>query len=96
MSSSTTDEQELERTRKRPVHEHCCGTRLRPLTHVGPKQQIPIANKPNIPYYTEDLHEVGIAEIGIILGNEMPEKVQEFLGDGIIYFVPRRANLSSL
>jgi glucose-1-phosphate thymidylyltransferase len=58
------------------------GTGLRPLTHTGPKQLIPIANKPNIQYCIEDLTDAGITEIGIILGNMMPEKVQEFLGDG--------------
>lgn len=58
------------------------GTGLRPLTHTGPKQLIPIANKPNIQYCIEDLVDAGIIEIGIILGNMMPEKVQEFLGDG--------------
>ena len=58
------------------------GTRLRPLTHTGPKQLIPIANKPNILYCIEDLRVAGITDIGIILGNVMPEKVQEFLGDG--------------
>jgi len=58
------------------------GTRLRPLTHTGPKQLIPIANKPNILYCIEDLIDAGITDIGIILGNVMPEKVQEFLGDG--------------
>ena len=58
------------------------GTRLRPLTHTGPKQLIPIANKPNILYCIEDLRDAGITDIGIVLGNVMPEKVQEFLGDG--------------
>ncbi|MBU1158549.1 MAG: glucose-1-phosphate thymidylyltransferase [Candidatus Thermoplasmatota archaeon] len=58
------------------------GTGLRPLTHTGPKQLIPIANKPNILYCIEDLRDAGITDIGIILGNMMPEKVQEFLGDG--------------
>jgi glucose-1-phosphate thymidylyltransferase len=58
------------------------GTRLRPLTHTGPKQLIPIANKPNILYCIEDLRDAGITDIGIILGTVMPEKVQEFLGDG--------------
>ena len=58
------------------------GTRLRPLTHTGPKQLIPIANKPNVLYCIEDLREAGIDDIGVILGNVMPEKVQEFLGDG--------------
>jgi glucose-1-phosphate thymidylyltransferase len=58
------------------------GTRLRPLTHTGPKQLIPIANKPNILYCIEDLRNAGITDIGIILGNVMPEKVQEFLGNG--------------
>lgn len=58
------------------------GTRLRPLTHTGPKQLIPIANKPNIQYCIEDLRDAGITDIGIILGNVMPEKVQEYLSDG--------------
>ncbi len=58
------------------------GTRLRPLTHTGPKQLIPIANKPNILYCLEDLRDAGITKIGVILGNNMPEKVQEMLGDG--------------
>jgi glucose-1-phosphate thymidylyltransferase len=58
------------------------GTRLRPLTHTGPKQLIPLANKPNILYCLEDLREAGITDIGVILGDIMPEKVRELLGDG--------------
>lgn len=58
------------------------GTRLRPLTHTGPKQLIPIANKPNILYCLEDLRDAGITDIGVILGNNMPEKVRDLLGDG--------------
>jgi glucose-1-phosphate thymidylyltransferase len=58
------------------------GTRLRPLTHTGPKQLIPIANKPVLFYAIEDLAEAGVKEIGIILGTNMPEKVQEAVGDG--------------
>lgn len=61
------------------------GTRLRPLTHTGPKQLIPIANKPNILYCIEDVLGSGIRDIGIILGNIMPEKVIEFLGDGAMW-----------
>jgi glucose-1-phosphate thymidylyltransferase len=63
------------------------GTRLRPLTHTGPKQLIPIANKPNILYCLEDLRDAGIKEIGVILGDVMPEKVRELLGDGTAYGV---------
>ena len=58
------------------------GTRLRPLTHTGPKQLIPIANKPNILYCLEDLRDAGITDIGIILGNNMPDMVRELLKDG--------------
>jgi len=63
------------------------GTRLRPLTHTGPKQLIPIANKPNILYCLEDLRDAGITDIGVILGDVMPEKVQELLGDGSAFGV---------
>ncbi len=58
------------------------GTGLRPLTHTGPKQLIPIANKPNILYCLEDIRNAGIKDIGVILGENMPEKVRELLGDG--------------
>lgn len=58
------------------------GTRLRPLTHTGPKQLIPVANKPVLFYAIEDLKEAGITDIGIILGTNMPEKVEEAVGDG--------------
>jgi glucose-1-phosphate thymidylyltransferase len=63
------------------------GTRLRPLTHTGPKQLLPLANKPNVLYCIEDLRDAGITDIGIILGNNMPEKVKELLRDGSEYGV---------
>jgi len=58
------------------------GTKLRPLTHTGPKQLIPIANKPVSQYVLEDLRNSGITEIAIILGNIYPEKVKEYYGNG--------------
>jgi glucose-1-phosphate thymidylyltransferase len=58
------------------------GTRLRPLTHTGPKQLIPIANKPVLFYAIEDLKEAGVTDIGLILGTNMPEKLKEAVGDG--------------
>jgi len=58
------------------------GKRLRPLTHTGPKQLIPVANKPISQYVLEDLRESGIADIAIILGDVNPEKVKEYYGDG--------------
>jgi len=58
------------------------GTRLRPLTHTGPKQLLPIANKPMSQYALEDLRDAGIKDIAIIIGDIYPEKVKEFYGDG--------------
>jgi glucose-1-phosphate thymidylyltransferase len=58
------------------------GTKLRPLTHTGPKQLIPIANKPISQYVLEDLRNSGINEIAMILGNIYPEKAKEHYGDG--------------
>lgn len=58
------------------------GTRLRPLTHTGPKQLIPIANKPMSQYALEDLKEAGIEDVAIVLGDVAPEKVVEYYGDG--------------
>ena len=58
------------------------GTRLRPLTFSGPKQLIPVANKPISQYVLEDMRDSGIKEIAIILGNIYPEKVVSHYGDG--------------
>jgi len=58
------------------------GTRLRPLTFSGPKQLIPVANKPISQYVLEDLRDIGIKEIAIILGNIYPEKVVNYYRDG--------------
>lgn len=58
------------------------GTRLRPLTHTGPKQLIPIANKPMSQYVLEDLRDAGITDVAIILGDLHPEKVKEYYKDG--------------
>ncbi len=58
------------------------GTRLRPLTHTGPKQLIPVANKPISQYVLEDLKSVGVKDVAIIVGGIMPEKVRDHYGDG--------------
>ena len=58
------------------------GTRLRPLTHTGPKQLLPIANKPMSQYCLESLIDAGISEIAIIIGGIGSNKVQEHYGNG--------------
>ena len=58
------------------------GTRLRPLTHTGPKQLLPIANKPMSEYCIESLKEAGIMDIAIIIGGIGSNKVKEYYGDG--------------
>ena len=55
------------------------GTKLRPLTHTGPKQLIPVANKPISQYVLEDLRNSGITEIAIILGNIHPKKYKNIM-----------------
>lgn len=58
------------------------GTRLRPLTFSGPKQLIPVANKPVSQYVLEDLRDAGIRDIAIVLGETYPELVRDHYGDG--------------
>jgi len=58
------------------------GTRLRPLTHTGPKQLLPIANKPMSQYCVETLVNAGIKEIAFIIGGIGSKKVKEYYGDG--------------
>ncbi|QPV63210.1 glucose-1-phosphate thymidylyltransferase [Halosimplex litoreum] len=63
------------------------GSRLRPITHTGPKQLVPVANKPVLEYAVEDLRDAGITEIGIVLGNKGRVEIQDLLGDGSSYGV---------
>jgi len=58
------------------------GTRLRPLTHTGPKQLLPIANKPMSQYCLESIKESGITEIAMIIGGLGSNKVREYYGTG--------------
>lgn len=58
------------------------GTRLRPLTHTGPKQLLPIANKPMSQYCVESLKEAGITDIAIIVGGVGTNKVMEYYNTG--------------
>ncbi|AJW71814.1 glucose-1-phosphate thymidylyltransferase [Nitrosopumilus adriaticus] len=58
------------------------GTRLRPLTHTGPKQLLPIANKPMSQYCVEALVQAGIIDIAIVIGGIGSNKVKEYYGNG--------------
>ncbi len=58
------------------------GTRLRPLTHTGPKQLLPIANKPMSQYCIESLKDAGVRDIAIIIGGLGSNKVREYYGSG--------------
>ena len=58
------------------------GTRLRPLTHTGPKQLLPIANKPMSQYCIESLKDAGVNDITIIIGGIGAHKVKEYYGTG--------------
>ena len=58
------------------------GTRLRPLTHTGAKQLVPIANKPILAYVFDNIAKVGIKEIGVIISPETGEEIKSTMGDG--------------
>jgi glucose-1-phosphate thymidylyltransferase len=63
------------------------GKRLRPLTHTGSKQTIPIANKPVLHYCVEDLVNADIKDIGIIVGYtpDRIKNIKEVVGDGSLW-----------
>ncbi len=63
------------------------GKAFRPLSYTGPKQLVPIANKPVLHYVIEDLVGAGIKEIGIIVGytEERIKAIKDAVGDGSMW-----------
>ncbi|MGW6055046.1 glucose-1-phosphate thymidylyltransferase [Streptomyces sp. NPDC055189] len=57
------------------------GTRLRPFSHSMPKQLIPIANKPVLEHVLENIRELGITDIGVVVGDRGAE-IAAGVGDG--------------
>lgn len=62
------------------------GTRLYPLTHCISKQLLPVYNKPMIYYPLQTLKSMGVAEILIIVADQLQHNLfQEQLKDGSEY-----------
>jgi glucose-1-phosphate thymidylyltransferase len=57
------------------------GTRLRPLTYSMPKQLVPVGNKPVLLRGLEKIREIGIVDVGIIVGDTGIE-IERVIGDG--------------
>ncbi len=58
------------------------GTRMRPLTHSGAKQLLPIANRPILFYVLDNLVDAGITDIGVVVSPETGDEIRARLGDG--------------
>ncbi|MFA5785770.1 MAG: glucose-1-phosphate thymidylyltransferase [Actinomycetota bacterium] len=57
------------------------GTRLRPITHTSAKQLLPVANKPILFYGLESIHDAGIRDVGVVVG-DTHEEIRAAVGDG--------------
>ncbi|TDC97194.1 glucose-1-phosphate thymidylyltransferase [Actinomadura sp. 7K507] len=57
------------------------GTRLRPFSHSLAKQLVPVAGRPVLVHVLERIRDIGVQEVGIIVGDNA-EEIVELLGDG--------------
>jgi glucose-1-phosphate thymidylyltransferase len=58
------------------------GSRLRPLTHTGAKQLVPVANRPILFYVLDNLAEAAVRDVAMIISPETGKAIQDAVGDG--------------
>ncbi|HHL39688.1 MAG TPA: glucose-1-phosphate thymidylyltransferase [Deltaproteobacteria bacterium] len=63
------------------------GRRLHPITYTGPKQLIPVANRPILAYVLTNIARVGIRDVGMIISPETGDEIRRVIGDGSDYGV---------
>jgi glucose-1-phosphate thymidylyltransferase len=73
------------------------GSRLRPITHTGAKQLVPVANTPILFHGLRHMADAGIYEVGIVTGDTGAE-IREAVGDGsqfglAVTYLPQEAPL---
>jgi glucose-1-phosphate thymidylyltransferase len=73
------------------------GTRLRPITYTSAKQLVPVANKPVLFYGLEAIADVGITDVGIVVGDTAAE-IRQAVDDGCqfgikVTYIPQHAPL---
>jgi glucose-1-phosphate thymidylyltransferase len=73
------------------------GTRLRPITYTSAKQLVPVANKPVLFYGLEAIADVGVTDVGLVVG-DTAEEIKAAVGDGSAFgiqasYIPQHAPL---
>jgi len=73
------------------------GTRLRPITYTSAKQLVPVANKPVLFYGLEAIADVGVTDVGLVVGDTAAE-IKAAVGDGSDFgikasYIPQHAPL---
>jgi glucose-1-phosphate thymidylyltransferase len=73
------------------------GTRLRPITYTSAKQLVPVANKPVLFYGLEAIADVGVTDVGLVVGDTAGE-IKAAVGDGSEFgikasYIPQHAPL---
>jgi glucose-1-phosphate thymidylyltransferase len=73
------------------------GTRLRPITYTSAKQLLPVANKPVLFYGLEAIADVGVTDVGLVVG-DTAAAIKDAVGDGSAFgikasYIPQSAPL---